>query len=362
ANVANLLLARSASRQKEIAIRTALGASRPRVIRQLLTESLLLSLVGGTLGLLLALWGVDLLVAASPADIPRLSEISLDSRVLTFTLAVSALTGVLFGLAPAVHASRLDLNESLKEGGRGATEGRVRVRVRGALIVSEVALSLVLLVGAGLLIRSFWSLLNTDPGYSTDRVLTMYVALSGTKYPEGRQQAEFFRQALERARALPGVEAAGTTSLLPLAGNDVVINFNVEGRPRNAPGEDTVARYQVVSPDYFRAMKIPVRRGRDFGERDREDAPHVIVVNESFVKSYFGGEEPLGRRILIGDPEDNEPPREIVGVVGDVRHGGLDDETFPAYYVSHMQTPASDMWLVARAAADDPGALAPAVR
>ena len=363
ANVANLLLARAGARGKEIAVRTALGASRWRIMRQLLTESLLLSLMGGALGLLLAWWGVDLLVAEMPADLPRASEISLDGRVLVFTLAVSLLTGIFFGLAPALQASKPDLNETLKEGGRGSTEGG-RNRVRGLLVVSEVALSLVLLVGAGLLIKSFFQLLNANPGYDTARVLSVTLPLSKSKYPEPGQQIAFLQQVAERVKALPGVESVGATNQLPLGNRETRNTFNVEGRPPAAPGQRLAARNQVVTAGYFRAMNIPLRRGRAFAEQDAQNSTPVIIINEALAQRYFGAEDPLGQRILIEDENNNPlPPREIVGIVGNVRHNSLEEEEYSEYYVPFAQAPEPQLVVVARTAGDvDPAGIAPAVR
>ena len=363
ANVANLLLARAAARGKEIAVRTALGASRTRIVRQLLTESLLLSLTGGALGLLLAWWGVDLLVAAAPADAPRITEISLDARVLVFTFAASLLTGIVFGLAPALQASKLDLNEMLKEGGRGSTEGG-RGRIRSLLVVSEIALSLMLLVGAGLLIKSFFHLLNSNPGFDTAHVLSVTLPLSRSKYPEPGQQTAFLQQVIERVKALPGVESVGATNQLPLGNKELRNTFNIEGRPPAAPGQRLSARNQIVTTDYFRAMNIPLRRGRAFAERDARNSAPVIIINDALAARYFGTEDPLGRRILIEDENNNPlPPREIVGVVGNVRHNTLDEEEFSEYYVPFLQTPDSQLVLVARTTdAVKPASLAPAVR
>jgi len=362
ANVANLSLARAAARSKEIAIRTALGASRMRVVRQLLTESLLLSLCGGAVGLMLAVWGVDLLVAASPPDIPRLAEIGIDGRVLLFTLGVSILTGIVFGIAPALQISKHDLNESLKEGDRGSTEGLRRNRVRGLLVVSEVALSLMLLVGAGLLIKSFLHLLETDPGYDTERVLAADIALARTKYPEPDQQAVFFQQAIQRVAALPGVEAVGATTLLPLGGSDTRISFNIEGHPPFPRGETPAARYQIASPDYFRVMNIPLHKGRSFTEQDAKDSPPVVIVSEAFARRFFADEDPIGKRVLIDTVAENPPPSEIIGVVGDVRHGGLDAKTEMGFYVSYLQSPARNMELVVRSRSIDPALLSSDVR
>ncbi|MBA2732355.1 MAG: ABC transporter permease [Acidobacteria bacterium] len=364
ANVANLLLARAASRHKETAIRTALGASRGRIMRQLLTESLLLSFAGGALGLLLAVWGIDLLVAASPASVPRLGEIALDNRVLGFTLAVSALTGIIFGLAPAFNSSKTNLNESLKEGSRGSTEGARRSRVRSLLVVSEIALSLVLLVGAGLLIKSFVRLLDTSPGYEAGSVLSVTLPVSRSKYPTPEQQTTYVQELMTRTRALPGVEAVAITNLLPLGLRDRLNTFNIEGRPPAAPGARTAARNSVVTPDYFRTMSIPVQRGRSFTERDRDDTPPVIIVNEALAKRYFPGEEAVGKRIILDDDVTNEPlpSREIVGVVGNVRHNGLDEEVQPEYYNPFFQMPDRQMDLVVRSANANPAALASTVR
>ena len=358
ANVANLLLARAGAREHEIVIRQALGAGRARIFRQLLTESLLLSLIGGALGLLLAKWSLDIIVAAWPADLPRLTDVNLDASVLGFTLAVSILTGIVFGLAPALQTSKTVLNESLKEGSRGFTAGARRHRMRGLLVVSEVALSLVLLTGAGLLIKSFVRLLQTDPGYETGRVLTTRLSLSETKYPGPDQQAAVYQQVLQRLGALPGVEAVGAASLLPLGGRDSYNVFRIEGRAPFAPGQEPYIRYQVVSPDYFRAMGIPLRQGRAFTEQDAKGSPPVLIVNEAFARRHLMGEDSLGKRVQIGD----DSPREIIGIVGDVRHQGLDKETQPEFYVSYLQNPRRNFQLVVRTASSDPATLAASVR
>ncbi|PYT00735.1 MAG: hypothetical protein DMF65_08325 [Acidobacteria bacterium] len=363
ANVANLLLARAASRSKEMAIRTALGAGRVRIIRQLLTESLLLALAGGGLGLLLAVWGVDALIRLSPASVPRLEETSLDARVLLFTLAVSFATGVVFGLAPALQASRPDLAGSLKEGGRTGTAGGARNRVRGALVVAEVALSLVLLVGAGLLVRSFVRLVHTDPGYSPERVLALRVALNTAKFADEDSRAAFYSRAVESVRALPGVESASVTRLLPLGPIDTFRTFNIAGRPPFTPGERHSARNYTIGPNYFRVMSIPVLHGRAFTDADTKTSPPVMVVNEAFAKIFFGGAEPLGQRIILDDENDHPlPPREIVGVVRSVRYERLNDEERPEFYVPYRQSPEAVMEVVVRSSASDAAALAPAVR
>ena len=336
ANVANLLLARAAARQKEIAIRTALGAGRLRVIRQLLTESVLLSALGGALGLLLSVWLTDLLIAISPANTPRFDEIKLDARVLGFTLAVTVLTGLIFGLAPALQASKPDLNEALKEGGRGSSEGYRRNRLRGLLMVSEIALSFLLLAGAGLLIKSFLRLRDVNPGFNPENVLTMRLAPLSTKYPKGQQKVEFFRQVLERIRNLPGVESAGAVLSLPLGGDTLNVgrSFIREGRPMT-PEESANAGYLVATPDYFRVMQIPLITGRAFTEQDSEESPKVVIINETMARRFWSSENPIGKRMTIW--RDEKFPREIVGVVGDTKPSTLGGEPAPQMYVPHAQ-------------------------
>jgi predicted permease len=360
ANVANLLLARAASRQKEIAIRTALGASRARIIRQLLTESLLLSTVGGGLGLLLAFWSTKLLVAASPADIPRINEIGLDLRALGFTLVVTLLTGIIFGLAPALQASKTDFNGLLKEGARGLTASLWRNRLRSLLVVSEVALSLVLLISAGLLVRSFWRLLEVKPGFESDKVLAANVSLLSRDYSRPEQYSSFFREATARLGALPGVQAAGAIAPLPLSNSFESYSFEIEGRAPAAPGKQPSAGYRVVTPDYFRALGIPLVRGRVFDETDRAESQAVTIINETFARRHFPNEDPLGKHLIAG----NRPKvaREIVGVIGDVHHAGLDEEPTPEFYVSYLQRPDSEMTIVIRTTGADPSGMAASVR
>jgi putative ABC transport system permease protein len=360
ANVANLMLARASSRHKEIAIRTAMGASRWRIVRQLVTESLLLSLAGGALGLLIALWGVDLLVASIPSDMPRVSEIGLDRRVLAFTAVISMLTGFLFGLVPALQVSKPDLNEGLKEGGRGSTEGARRNRVRGALVVLEVALSLVLLVGAGLLMRSFVELREVKAGFDPSGVLTASVSLPDSKYGEEATQAEFFRRVLENLSARPGVHAASAVLPLPLSGSAMMNGLSIEGRPPAAPGERLTTHTRITSPEYFRAMNIPVVKGRALDERDSKDAPKVVVVNETFARKYFPGEEAIGKRVEITVAEDMSG--EIVGIVGDVKHRSLDAAPDPEAYVSYRQVPSGYMVLVLKGDGQSAAALTSTLR
>ncbi|HXI90251.1 MAG TPA: ABC transporter permease, partial [Blastocatellia bacterium] len=314
-NVANLLLARATARQKEIAIRAALGANRKRIFRQLLTESLLLGLISGALGLVLALWGMDLLLKAIPIDIPFWMKFDLDGRVLGFTAACSLLTGFVFGTVPALEASNPDLNETLKEGGRSGA-GHGRHRLRSLLVVAEIALSLVLLVGAGLMMRSFISLQNVNAGINPEGVLTTYIALPGAKYRAPEKRIEFFSQLLERVGAITGVQSAGTNTGLPLAGNNWGRSLTVEGFPVLPVGEAPAINHCVISPNYFSAMGITILKGRDFDERDSRDAPKVTIIDERLAREYWPDEDPIGKRIRFGPPEDNEPWHTIVGVVG----------------------------------------------
>jgi putative ABC transport system permease protein len=346
ANVANLLLARAAGRQKEMAIRAALGASRWRVVRQLLTESLLLAISGGAAGLLLAWWGVELLLSIAPDNLPRAYDIRLDTRAAGFTLLVSLLTGILFGLLPALQASKTNLSVTLKEGGRDAA-GLLRRRLRGLLVVGEVALAFVLLIGAGLLIRSFARLTEVDPGFDPRGVLTMDIILPFAKYRDGRSIA-FFQQTLERVRALPGAEAAATVSSLPLSGAPGSLIFGIEGRP--SPTEQSFnAGMRIISPDFFKTFRVPLIKGRLLAESDGAKAPPVVVVNESLARNYFANEDPLGKRITNGDET-----REIVGVVGDVKHSALDEEAKREMYfpMAQRRFPPIFMTLAVRISGD----------
>jgi putative ABC transport system permease protein len=365
ANVANLLLARAATRQREMAIRGALGASRSRVVRLLLTESLLLAVVGGAVGLLLAIWSLDLLVSLKPANLPRLAEISVKRTVFLFTLEVSVITGVLFGLAPALQVSKMDLNEGLKESSRGGTDSPRRHRMRALLVVSEVALSLVLLVGAGLMIRSFSRLLAVDPGFKADHVLTAFVSLPPSKYPKREQQTAFFDRLLERLRNVPGVSAAGLVTDIPLYGGSST-GFDVEGRAPAAPGQRAMTDYRLINSDYFAAMGMKLVKGRPFSRADNETAPGVVIINETLAARFFPGEDPIGNRLdLSGEPRDL---REIVGVVGDVRNYGVDAEVKPEVYVPFLQSApeylagvASALTIVVRSAIE-PATFAAALR
>ncbi|MEJ7576813.1 MAG: ABC transporter permease [Pyrinomonadaceae bacterium] len=360
ANVANLLLARASARRKEIALRTALGAGRRRIIRQLLTESLLLACLGGVVGLALSLFLTDLLVAISPADVPRLDEIGLDARVLGFTVGVVCLVGLLFGLAPALQASKTNLNDALKEGGRSSTEGRGRNRVRALLVVSEIALSLLLLIGAGLLIKSFVLLRDVNPGFDAENVLTMRIGLPAARYAEPQQKANFFRELTERVNVLPGVEAAGATVSLPLGGSNFSVGraFVREGRPL-ATENSLDADYFVATPDYFRTMRIPVKTGRLFTERDTVETPPVVVINETLARRVFPGEDPIGKRLTVW--RDEKFAREIIGIVSDVKSSRLDAETNSQIYVPYAQDAWGGLSLAVRTKGE-PETLAAGVR
>ena len=364
ANVANLLLSRAAGRHREMAIRIALGASRLRVIRQLLTEGLLLALIGGALGLLVATWGVHALLAASPLDIPRLKEVGLDKSVLLFAAIVSLLTSMMFGLAPALQATRVSTGEALKEGGRGAATG-VRNRVRAVLVVTEVALSLVLLVGAGLLSKSFIMLREVNPGFDADRVLTTNLSLSRVKYPKPEVQQAAFAEIIQRVSEVPGVESVAVIDPLPFGGTSTANTFFIAGRPAVRPEEKPVSNYRTISPNYFRTLNIPLLRGRIFDERDDKGTAPVIIVNESLARRYFVGADALGQHIMIegeGGEKAIPPAREIVGIVGDVRHETLDLESGPEYYLPYAQAPASAMSMVVRSSGPNPASLTAKVR
>ena len=355
ANVANLLLVRGAARQKEIAIRMAMGASRLRLVRQLLTESIVLAILGGALGVVFAVWGVALCAQAMPQSfaryIPGWENLSVNPRVLVFTLGVSVLTGLVFGLAPALQATRLNFNESLKEGGR-TSGAHARNRLRSLLVVAEITLSLVLLVGAGLMIRSFVELTRVEPGFDPSNVVVMDLALSGDKYKEPQQRVEFFRQIVSRLETLPGTQRVGAASLIPLSRYNNSSAFTVEGRPPLPPGQETHAQWRSTSPAYLEAMNIPLRRGRYLTERDnREDAPRAVVINEAMARKFFPNEEPLGRRLNFGG-DAKEGLWEVVGVVGDVRHEGLDEVPEPEVYVAHAKSPTRSMTVVLRTAGD----------
>jgi predicted permease len=361
ANVANLSLARATARHRELSIRAALGASRARMIRQMLTESVLLSLAGGVGGILLAMWGLDLLLASVPREFALnfhgWNQIKLDRWVLGFTVLVSVATGLLFGIVPALHATKTDLNESLKEGGRGST-AHARRHFRDGLVVAEVALALVLLVGAGLMLKSFVRLLDVKPGFDAKNVVTMGLSLPEARYSKPEQWADFYRRLVERLRAQPGVESATVINSLPMGGNGGTTTFIFEGRPAPPRGQYPEANFRVAGTDYFKTLRIPVLRGRVFAEQDVKGKPDVAIVNETFARLYYPNEDPVGKRVL---ETDGTNPTEIVGVVGDVKHWGLDDEPEPFIYVTHAQSPDPGMTIAVRSAVD-PAGVAAAVR
>ncbi len=364
-NVAHLLLARAGVREKEIAVRTALGANPGRLVRQLLTESVSLAVIAGFFGLLIAYWGTWLLAKQAPAGLLRTGETQLDWRVLVFTFGVSILTGVAFGLAPALSGARANLNLVLRSGGRGGTGSRMRTRLRDVLMVCEVASSAALLIGAGLLIRSLVQLQQVNPGFRTDHVLTMQISLPPARYP-GLKVGLFYDQLLHRVEALGGLRATGVCRFLPLSGHDIGLNFQVEGQPRLRDADQPRAYFRTASGGYFSALGIPLIRGRVFDSRDNQQTPKVAVVNEIAARRYWPNENPIGKRVLSG-LDDNEWST-IVGIVGDVKHAGLDAGTDPEIYYHYLQIPPGTMnlaegtvALVVRTTAD-PAGMASSIR
>ena len=360
ANVANLLLARAAYRQKEIALRTALGASRLRVVRQLLTESVLLSFVSGVAGLALSLWFIKLLIAITPPNTPRLSEIRIDLRVFAFTFGVTILAGILFGLFPALQTSRPNLNETLKDSGQRGSETGGRNRVGSLLIVSEIALSFMLLAGAGLLIKSFLHLREINPGFNPDNVLTMRLTLTPGKYAQGEPRAQIYKQLIDHVKATPGVQSAGAVLSLPLGGDTFEVGRSLirEGRPMT-PDESSNAQYLPVTPDYFQTLQIPLKSGRFFTDQDTLQSTKVVLVNETMARALWPNENPVGRRFTIW--RDEKFPREIVGVVGDTK-ASLDKEAGRQMYVPYAQDATwGSLSLVVRTAGD-PSAMTSSVR
>jgi putative ABC transport system permease protein len=335
-NVANLLLARAAVRQREIALRVALGASRWRLIRQFLTESILLGVLGGLVGLLLALAGLKLLIAFIPASIPQVKNVSIDPRVLGFTILISLLTGLIFGLAPAIQASSLSPNETLKEGGRDPVTGRGN-RIRAGLIVAEMAISLVLLIGAGLLINSFLRLRNVDPGFRSNNLLTMRVSLPQSKYREQAQRSAFFTEINRRLQSVPGVKSSAVTTNLPLyrqANSTVMV---IEGRPEPPPSQEPIITIRVISPKYFETMEIPLLSGRQLTDQDTDNSPNVTVISETMARLYWPGENAIGKRVAFGRPQTDAEWFQIVGIARDVRQSDLISAIKPQMYVSYQQ-------------------------
>ena len=370
ANVSHMLLARAAARREEIALRTALGAGRWDVFRQLLTESMVLALLGGGAGLLLAVWGVRVLLAISPAAIPRVETVGVDAHVLLFALAISLLTGLAFGMAPAWRATAVNLSDALKEGKRGSSEGLRRDRLRGLLVGSEFALAVMLLAGAGLMVRTFLALQNVDPGFDPHGVLSMVVGVAGTEQAAGGHTGNFYQEVLQKVRAVPGVQSVSGINHLPLAGDEWGFRFHVEGRPPEPPGKDLVATYRAVFPGYFRTMRIPILRGRDVSDADNLRAPGVVVINDYLARRYWPGEDAIGKRITFDDPAKNPSWLTVVGVTKNTARSNWvsppEEEVFLPYlqnraYLDTPSPPFAYLTLVVRTDLD-PAALAPAIR
>jgi putative ABC transport system permease protein len=356
ANVANLMLVRTATRDREIAVRRALGAGQFRLVRQLLTESLLLAILGGMLGLLLAFWGVDVILTLSPDNIPRLDDVRVEGEVFAYTAAISILTGVLFGLAPVAQTWKLNLNETLKAAGRGSSGHLHGRRIRGLLVVVEFALALVLLIGAGLMMKSFTRLVAVNPGFNPDHVLTMQVGLTLNQYQKAEQQVAFFQEALRRIAALPGVEAVGASTSMPPMYTQRGSGFTIEGHPAPPPGQAPTALYMPATPGYWQALGIPLLKGRFFTDGDTADAPSVAVINETLARQHFPQEVPLGQRIRVDGDLCT-----VVGIVGDVKYTGLGADVGPQIFVPHAQNPFPGMYLVIRTT-PDPQSLIAAIR
>jgi putative ABC transport system permease protein len=363
ANVANLLLARASVRGKEMALRAAMGASRARIIRQLLTESLLLAGLGGLFGLLIAQWGTDALIRTVPQNIPRISNIQLDASVLAFTLLVSLATGVIFGLVPAWQASHVDLNTALKTGARTGTGGEHKHRLRNALVMAEVALALMLLICAGLLIQSFARLGRVQTGVRTEHLLTASLQLPGVSYPKNENVIAFYDQFLSRIRTIPGVESASTIVPLPLSGSNMVTDFDIEEHPL-PEGQRAGAPVRIIATDYFKTMGIPIRQGRVFTDDDRFDTEPVVIVNERFASKYFPGQNVIGKRIKPGFSADDkgEKIRAIIGVVGNVKHLSLKNEDSPEMYLPRTQIPIHITSIVVRTNVANPAGVTSALR
>jgi putative ABC transport system permease protein len=362
ANVANLMLTRATGRQREIALRAALGASRLRIVRLLLTESMVLGLVGGALGVLIGYWGIDLIRAANPGEAARYAagwnHLGINLPVLIFTLLLSVLSGVVFGLAPAWQLSKPDLNSALKEGGRQGTSGSHRLR--GLLVVSEIALSLMLLVSAGLLLRSFLQMVKTNPGFKSDNLLTMNLVLPGAKYKDESQRSAFYSELVRRTEGLPGVESAAAVNHLPLGGSNSSNPFLIEGLPEPPPGQEFSGRYRVCTPNYFQTMGIAVLKGRAFTEQDKAGAPPVIIVNETLARKYWPNNDPIGKRMRYPGALEKNPWMQVVGVVQDVKHE-MNLPITEDFYTPHAQDAWQSMVLVAKTKVD-PAAMAAPIR
>src|SRR5207302_8444422 len=352
ANVANLLLARATQRRREIAIRTALGAGRIRIVRQLLSEGFILALVGAVGGLLIAWWGIDLLRLFGPRDVPRLDETQVNGLVVIFTLGAAVFSTLLFALVPALQVSRPNVNESLQEGDRGAV-GPESHCLRALLVIAQVALSMLLLAGAGLLIKSFGNLRSTNPGFEASRAVMIDLSLPRSKYSDPVKQREFFERLDSKLHSLPGVEAAGGAMPLPFSNNDRASSFWIAGRPDPGQGNHPNASHLTINSDYFRAMHIPLLTGRTFSPRDNKDSGRVVMVNEAFVRKFFNGGNAIGEHILLDVSEKEKAiTLEIVGVVGDTRHESLAIEPIPEFYIPFEQDPDRRMHIVLRTALD----------
>jgi len=357
ANVANLLLARATSRHKEISIRAALGASRGRITMQLLVESVVLSLLAGSVGLLLASWGIDALLAFAPEGIPRLDTVTLDGRVLLFTTLLSVFTGIAFGLAPALSASKPNLTEALKEGTRGSTEGK-RNKLRSILVVAAVAMSLMLLAGAGLLLRSFIHVTGIDPGYDHRNAIAMEISPRTIAYPDDEKMLAFHDRLAEAIKTMPGVENVGAVEALPMAPSETFWTFRIVGRPEPAPGRVPACKVSLITPGFFETMRIPLLRGRDVTARDTATSPLVALVNESWAREHFPNENAIGKRISLDNPD--RPQAEIIGVVGDARWRSLTSDPIPTMFFAQKQRPRRYMTYVVRA--PNASSLGPALR
>jgi len=361
ANIANLLLARAMIRHKEITIRAALGASRSRLIRQLLTESLLLSLMGGLAGLVLSVWGVRLLIAMNQTNIPRAQEVDVDSRVLLFTLAVSVATGILFGLIPALKISKANINEGLKEGGRGTITGFRLRSFRSFLVVAEVAIALILTISSSLVIKSFLRLQDVDLGFNTQGILTMQVALPNTRYRQPGQIQAFYQQALDSIKALPGVQSVGAITNLPLSNTLLAGNFDIEGKPLPPGQTPPHSDRRGISSDYLETMKIHLQKGRYFTEKDNAQSAPVAIIDETLANQYWPGEDPIGRHLTFEGGKTNPIWREIVGVVGRVKYKGAEGDIKGQLYYPYQQNSLPSMFLAIQAS-NDPAGLIPSAR
>jgi putative ABC transport system permease protein len=358
ANVANLLLSRSAARRREIGIRSSLGAGSVRIIRQLLTESVLLASAGAAAGLALAWIATRLISRAAIETLPRATEIGIDWHVVAFTLAIAVLSGLCFGIAPALHLAKTNLSAAVKDGGHGASMGYRRNRLRSALVIGEVSLVLVLLTTSGLLMRSLYKQMDVNPGFDPHGVLTFRTELPEALYKTNQDQAAFYQRALERIRSLPGVTAAGASQIFPFAGGDYILTFEQIGKPKPAPGQEHSAAYYAATPGYVAAMRIPLKRGRDFTERDNASGAPVAMISEAMAREFYPGEDPLGKRIQMGN---GSKPAEIVGIVGDVHDLDLTTSGRPAVYEPAAQIPFGGMIFAVRTSGE-PESLISAVR